>query len=295
MGTVIPLLLYVDNAQLFLLQLSLAIIQQLENEPFVTKLKQVCQPEFAQYLGEINPRNVTRYMNLTKIADFIARETGNVQEFKGFDYWRKMLLDKGLASRQVEKGGGWAGFGGVHSHYTFTDLGAAFYNLQACLLVKPSIAQELFKQASSLDARGLTYLATEIILVQRKQVNSDTPFSGHQSKALQNLLVGVFAYLGLLRQKQKEVLTEDLWSRVDFHFEGKMRKEDFNECLIILKDYVRSGTAIKYSKEGEALFFFLGELIRTIEETNKDKIEKESQQQKEEDIWEDGWKDWNLK
>ncbi|OLS15863.1 MAG: hypothetical protein RBG13Loki_0503 [Promethearchaeota archaeon CR_4] len=283
----LALLNYVDNANLFLLELSLAVIRQLENEPFVAKFQQVCAKEFANYLGEINPKNVTRYMNLAKIVHFLAIETGFAPEFKGFNYWRKKLLDLRLATRQVEQGGGWAGFGGVHSHYTFTDIGMAFYNLQTCLLVKPSISQDLFKQSSTLDTSGLVNLATETILFKRKQVNADTPFSRPQSKALQSLLVGIFAYLGLLLQMQKEVLSEDLWSQVDFHFDGMMRKEDFGDCLAFLKDYVRSGTTIKFTKEGEALFFFLSEIIRKIEETNKDKVDNE-------EIWKDGWKDWNL-
>ncbi len=261
-SAVIALLRYVDNAQLFILQLSLAVIHQLENEPFVVKLKQVCQPEFAQYLGEINPRNLTRYMNLTKIADFIARETSDAQEFKGFDYWRKVLLDQGLASRQVEQGGGWAGFGGVHSHYTFTDVGSAFFNLQACLLVKPSIAPDLFKQASSLDTRGVTYSAAETILLKRKQVSLAAHFSS-QSRTLQNLLVGVLYYLGKHLHKKKEVSFEELWSHVDFYAEGKVTKESFNGCLVFLQEYIRGGTTLKPTKEGEALFYFLGELLQT--------------------------------
>ncbi len=258
---VIPLLRYVDNAQLFILQLSLAVIHQLENERFVARLKQVCQSDFAQYLGEINPRNLTRYMNLTKIADFTARETSDAQEFKGFDYWRKILLYQGLASRQVEQGGGWAGFGGVHSHYMFTDVGLAFFNLQACLLVKPSIAPDLFKQASSLDTRGVTYSAAETILLKRKQVSLAAHLSS-QSKSLQNILPGVFFCLGKLLHQRKEASVDDLWSRVDFYSEGKATKEIFTSCLALLQEYIRGGSTIKPTKEGEALFYFLGELLQ---------------------------------
>lgn len=258
---VISLLRYVDNAQIFLLQLSLAVIHQLENEPFVAKLKQVCQPAFADYLGEINPRNLTRYMNLTKIADFIAREVGDAIEFKGFEYWRKILIDQGLASRQVEKGGGWEGFGGVHSHYTFTDMGAAFFNLQACLLVLPSIALELFKKTSSFDTRRLSYSAAEMILLTRKQVNLSAHFSS-QSKTMQALIVGTLYFLGMHFLKHKEVSHVELWSHVEVYMEGKVKQEDFNSCLVFLKDYIRGGTTIKPTKEGEAIFYFLGELIR---------------------------------
>ncbi len=263
-SAVIPLLRYVDNAQLFLLQLSLAVIHQLENDPFVTNLKQVCQPEFAQYLGEINPRNLTRYMNLTKIADFIAREASDAQDFRGFDYWRKVLVDQGLASRQVEKGGGWAGFGGVHSHYTFTDVGAAFFNLQACLLVQPSIAPELYKKASTLDMRRLSHSAAEMILLTHKQVSLAAHFSS-QSKSFQSLLVGTLYYLGKHLSRNKETPFEELWSHVEVYSEGKVTKDEFNACLVFLNDYIRGGSTIKPTKEGEAIFYFLGELIQVRE------------------------------
>ncbi len=259
-SAVIPLLRYVDNAQLFLLQLSLAVIHQLENETWVAKLKQVCRPDFAEYLGAISPRNLTRYMNLTKIADFIAREASDAQGFKGFEYWRNVLIDQGLASRQVEKGGGWTGFGGVHSHYTFTDVGSAFFNLQACLLVKPSIAPDLFKQTSSLDTRGITYSAAETILLKRKQVSLAAHFSS-QSKMLQGLLVGTLYYLGKHLHIQKEVSLEELWSHVEVYMEGQVTKDDFNRCLAFLQEYIRGGTTIKSTKEGEALFYFIGELL----------------------------------
>jgi len=260
----LALLNYVDNANLFLLELSLAVMHQLENEPFVAKLRQVCTGEFASYLGEINPKNVTRYMNLAKVVDYLAQEVGFASEFKGFDYWRKILIDLGLATRQVEQGGGWSGFGGVHSHYAFTPVGNTFFNLQACLVTSPPIGPELLKQPLSPDTRVQNYAITELILFQRRKLRSGALHPDLLSKSLQPLQLAVFLALGVLFASKKRCSYETLRLQVNQYYPKEFTEENFVACLQTVRTFYQ-GRPFKPSDVGKLVFHYLGEFLETIQ------------------------------
>jgi len=80
-------------------------------------------------------KDINRFTRIKALSAIIAKQI-NAKEVKGFERLLNLCAEKELVIKEREgpsEGMAWKGFGGVHSHYSLTELGRAFLVLQSAL------------------------------------------------------------------------------------------------------------------------------------------------------------------
>ncbi|MHA1733809.1 MAG: hypothetical protein ACTSU5_17835 [Promethearchaeota archaeon] len=138
-GVLLDLAAHLENDVVYTLSLATGVAQRLEDPRHIDDLSPVLDEDARDFLRELNPKNVNRFGTIKRLVELIYPAYTRGKVLKGFDYWRKWMVGRGLLSHQREHGGGWQGFGGVHSHYYLSHLGQLYFNLQSFFLLDPPV------------------------------------------------------------------------------------------------------------------------------------------------------------
>lgn len=123
-----------DKESCFIILLTLVMLTYLE-EP-------LNRARFFNYNKKLelyfDSKDINRFTRVKELAHIIANQL-KLAKVQGFERFLQLLVEKNLVIREREgpvEGMAWKGFGGVHSHYSISELGKAFLVLQTALRCK---------------------------------------------------------------------------------------------------------------------------------------------------------------
>lgn len=131
------LLHHVENRTVYLILLATGLTQKLEDPRYLDTFRTFLSGAVVESLRAVAPKDLNRYQTIQRMVTLLGDEFHATTA--GFDYWRNWMLDQGVLAHQKEAGGGWQGFGGVHSHYYINRTGMLFFNLMTFFMVTPVV------------------------------------------------------------------------------------------------------------------------------------------------------------